>query len=381
MSASSPAQPGAAAPRFLSRLRLSHFRNYGSAALDLDARPVVLVGPNGAGKTNLLEAISMLSPGRGLRRAAFETLATRGSESGWAVAATVETPDGPADIGTGWSAGEPGRRVRINGANARAVEAMSAYLRVLWLTPSMDGLFTGSPGDRRRFLDRLVTTLVPGHFAAVSDLEDAMRQRNRLLLEDEDPAWITAVERQMAELASAVHFARTDSLDQLQALAGAGDDFPAATLALTPLFDDAEPPASAPALEAELLRRWKSLRPLDRAAGRTTLGPHRVDLDVVHAQKGMPAALGSTGEQKALLIGLVLAQARLVRVATAIAPFLLLDEIAAHLDPGRREALFGILDGLGAQVFMTGTDPLLFEAIRGRAQQLAVSDGKLSPDR
>jgi DNA replication and repair protein RecF len=368
--------------RHISRLRLTHFRNYQSAALDLDARHLVLVGPNGAGKTNMLEAISLLSPDRGLRRAPFETLAAQGSDGAWAVAATIETPDGPADIGTGSSPGEAGRRVRINGATARAVEEMSAYLRLLWLTPSMDGLFAGPASDRRRFLDRLVTTLIPGHSASVSDFDKAMRQRNRLLDEDEDPLWLAAVEAQMAEHAAAIHFARADSLGHLQALileSLEDQNFPAALLALTPLFEDGHEPASSTALEAELKSRWAGMRGLDRAAGRTLLGPHRVDFEVRHAQKDMPAALGSTGEQKALLIGLILAHARLVKRMAGITPFLLLDEIAAHLDPSRRAALFAALDGLETQCFMTGTDPMLFEALGARAQVVAVKDGRLTP--
>ncbi|MDP1730809.1 MAG: DNA replication/repair protein RecF [Devosia sp.] len=368
--------------RHISRLRLTHFRNYQSAALDLDARHLVLVGPNGAGKTNLLEAISLLSPDRGLRRAPFETLAALGSDGAWAVAATIETPDGPADIGTGAGPGEAGRRVRINGENARAVEEMSAYLRLLWLTPSMDGLFSGPAGDRRRFLDRLVTTLIPGHSASVADFDKAMRQRNRLLVENRDPLWLSAVEAQMAEYAGAIHFARTDSLGHLQALildSLEDENFPAARLALTPLFKDGSEPGSSSALESELKFRWAAARAADRTAGRTLLGPHRVDFEVRHAQKDMPAALGSTGEQKALLIGLILAHARLVRRMTAITPFLLLDEIAAHLDPGRRAALFAALDGLGTQCFMTGTDPMLFEALGAGAQVVSVRDGRLSP--
>lgn len=367
--------------RSISRLRLSHFRNYPSAALDLDDRHVVLVGPNGAGKTNLLEAISLLGPDRGLRRAPFEELAAIGSDGAWAVAATIETADGPVDLGTGSSVGESGRRVRINGANARSVEALSDYMRLLWLTPAMDGLFTGPAADRRRFLDRLVTVLIPGHAAAVADFEKAMRQRNRLLEEDGDPLWLTAIEAQMAEHAAAMHFARTDSLLHLQDLIREGVDeanFPAASLALTPLFEDGREPAASSALETGLKAEWHAGRRRDRAAGRTLLGPHRVDFEVFHAQKQMPAALGSTGEQKALLIGLILAHARLVGRMTGITPFLLLDEIAAHLDPGRRAALFAALDGLGTQCFMTGTDPLLFEALGPRAQMVRVSDGRLS---
>ncbi|HVX81454.1 MAG TPA: DNA replication/repair protein RecF [Devosiaceae bacterium] len=368
------------ADRYISRLRLTAFRNYEAAALDLDSRHVVLVGPNGSGKTNLLEAMSLLAPGRGLRRATFEEVAAIGSEGRWAVAATIETPDGPADIGTGAGQADGPRRVRINGANARAVEEMSAYMRVLWLTPAMDGLFTGPAADRRRFLDRLVTTLIPDHSTSVSAYEKSMRHRNRLLEEDADPGWISAVEQQMAAEAGAIHFSRADSLGHLQHLIDeslADETFPAARLALTPLFADGHEPVSSSALEAELRARWAASRPLDRAAGRTTLGPHRVDLEVTHAQKGMPAALGSTGEQKALLIGLILAHARLVARMAGITPFLLLDEIAAHLDPARREALFVALDGLGTQCFLTGTDALLFEALGERAQTVSVRDGRL----
>jgi len=368
------------ATRFLSRLRLSAFRNYQTGALDLDARHVVLVGPNGAGKTNLLEAISLLAPGRGLRRVPFDEVAAIGSDGAWAVAATVETPDGPADIGTGAGQADGPRRVRINGANARTVEEMSAYLRVLWLTPAMDGLFTGPAADRRRFLDRLVTTLIPGHSASVSAYERSMRQRNRLLEDGGDGRWLSAIEQEMAAEAGAVHFSRTDSLAHLQQLIDeslADEGFPNARLALTPLFEDGREPVSSSALEAELRQRWAAARPLDRAAGRTTFGPHRVDFEVTHAQKGMPAALGSTGEQKALLIGLILAQARLVARMAGITPFLLLDEIAAHLDPGRRAALFEALDGLHTQCFLTGTDAVLFEALGDRAQTVSVRDGRL----
>ena len=366
--------------RSISRLRLSAFRNYQSAALDLDPRHLVLVGPNGAGKTNLLEAISLLSPGRGLRRAPFETLAAQGSDGAWAVAASIDSADGPIDIGTGAGLPDGPRRVRINGANARAVEDMSAYLRVLWLTPAMDGLFTGPAADRRRFLDRLVTTLIPDHSASVAAFEKSMRHRNRLLEDDQDLRWVAAVEAEMAAEAGAVHFARADSLAHLQHLIdeSLGDDnFPAARLALTPLFEDRHEPVSSSALETELRARWAQSRALDRAAGRTTFGPHRVDFEVVHAQKSMPAHLGSTGEQKALLIGLILAHARLVARMTGITPFLLLDEIAAHLDPGRRAALFAALDSLGTQCFLSGTDPMLFEALGANAQIVTVRDGRL----
>src|SRR3569833_2217239 len=237
--------------RYLSRLRLTAFRNYTSAALDLDGRHLVLTGPNGAGKTNLLEAVSLLSPGRGLRRAAFDTLGHPASDQPWAVAATVETPDGPADIGTG-AADDGGRRVRINGANAKTIEQMSDYLRLLWLAPSMDGLFTGPASDRRRFLDRLVTTLIPSHSAAVADYERAMRQRNRLLEENADPRWLDALETEMAALAAAVHFARADAVAHLQQRIDERLEdtaFPAAQLALSPLFENFPEPMSSPDLE------------------------------------------------------------------------------------------------------------------------------------
>ena len=367
--------------RYISRLRLTGFRNYASAALDLDARHVVLTGENGAGKTNLIEALSLLAPGRGLRRAGFDTLGIVGGDGLWAVAASVETQFGPVDIGTGTSPDASARRVRINGANVRAVEEMSEHLRVLWLTPAMDGLFTGAASERRRFLDRLVTTLHPGHSGTVGDFEKAMRQRNRLLEDKDDPAWLSAIEAQMAELATAIHFARADSLDHLQALmttSVADTGFPEALLAITPFFEG-ETPQTASGLEAALTTLWRDSRALDRAAGRTTSGPHRVDLSVTHAPKAMPAGLCSTGEQKALLIGLILVHARLVRQMTAITPILLLDEIGAHLDPARRRALFGALDRLGIQCWMTGTDPVLFADLGARAQYFTVAAGALRP--
>lgn len=363
--------------RYISRLRLTHFRNYTTAALDLDASHVVLTGANGSGKTNLLEAVSLFAPGRGLRRAPFDSLRQIGADMGWAVAATVQSEHGPTDLGTGLEEGAATRRVRVNGANAESVEALSDYVRLLWLTPDMDGLFRGPAGDRRRFLDRLVATLIPGHGAEVANFERAMRQRNRLLEEGGDAAWLSAIEAQMAAHAAAMHFARIDCLGHLQALAAASVDetaFPAAELALTPLMEpDAQVHASSQ-LEAAFGDVWRQSRAVDRAAGRTTIGPHRVDFSVTHAQKAMPAALCSTGEQKALLIGLVLAHARLVGQMTGITPILLADEVAAHLDPDRRAALFAALDDLGTQCWMTGTDPALFASARA-ARRFEVANG------
>ncbi len=373
-------------PRYISRLQLTAFRSYESAVFETDCAFIALTGPNGAGKTNLIEAISLVSPGRGLRGVPFDQLQRQGSSMPWAVAATIMTPAGPAAIGTGMVPGRPSRRVRINGANAPSVEEMSAYVRLLWLTPAMDGLFTGPAANRRRFLDRLVMTLIPDHARSVTGFEKAMRQRNRLLEENADPDWIGALEVQMAEFAAALHFARADSLAHLQRLAATGlsEAFPVPTLALEPLFS---PPvasgdadlASSSALEAALLDHWAGQRGRDRAAGRTLTGPHRTDLLVTHAQKSMPARLCSTGEQKALLIGLVLAHARLVSNMTGITPILLLDEVAAHLDPGRRRALFAALGELNTQVWMTGTDPHLFEGLEDRAAHVRIRDGQLDP--
>src|SRR3569832_2940203 len=256
--------------RYLPRPRPRAPRPPASAALDLDGRHLVLTGPNGAGKTNKHEAETQHTPGRGLRRAAFDTLGNQASDQPWAVAATIETPEGPVDVGTG-ATEDGGRRVRINGANARTVEEMSDYLRVLWLTPAMDGLFTGPASERRRFLDRLVTTLIPSHSAAVSDYEKAMRQRNRLLEDNADPLWLNALEAEMAAHAAALHFARTDAIAHLQhRIEESLEDtaFPAARLSLTPLFDDRHIPASSPDLEAELKSIWAASRAGDRAAGK-----------------------------------------------------------------------------------------------------------------
>jgi DNA replication and repair protein RecF len=355
---------------YFSRLRLTNFRNYVSAALDPSDAHVVLTGPNGSGKTNLLEAISLLSPGRGLRRANFDALPLLSGDGDWAVAASVETEYGTVDIGTGQQAGsQSGRRVRINGAAAKSVDQLGEYLRLLWLTPAQDGLFTGPASDRRRFFDRLVLALIPGHGAEVSAYEKAMRQRNKLLDQSADPAWLSAIEAQMAAHAAAMHFARIDSLAHLNQFLQSGrtEAFPTALLDLA-AEDEIIPATTSTELEEYYLKIWRDKRGIDRAAGRTTMGPHRVDLLVTNQDKQVPAAICSTGEQKALLVGLVLAHARLVKQMTAITPILLLDEIAAHLDASRRAALFELINALGTQAFMTGTDQLLFEALGADAQ-------------
>jgi DNA replication and repair protein RecF len=374
-------RPGTAAP-FLSTLRLTDFRNYGRLVLGLGPGAVVLVGDNGAGKTNLLEAVSFLSPGRGFRRAANEAVARRGSAGAWAVAATLAGADGETAIGTGLSEGDLGRarRVRVDGQDATA-ETLSRLLCVLWLTPAMDGLFTGPPGDRRRFLDRLVLAVDAGHAARVAAYERAMTERNRLLEQGGEARWLDAVETQLAETGVAVAAARREVVGCLERLAAAADgaDFPVAVLALAGEIDDDLAARPATAVEDGLRAALRAGRARDRAAGRTLDGPHRSDLLVSHREKAMPAALSSTGEQKALLIGLVLAHAELVAALTGRTPLLLLDEVAAHLDARRRGGLFARLARLGAQTFMTGTDTALFDLVAAPAQRFTVAAGTVVP--
>ena len=364
------------------RLQLTEFRSYAALNLALDGRHVVLTGENGAGKTNLLEAVSFLTPGRGLRRAAYDRVTRVGAETGFAVAAVVDGALGPARLGTGYLPGsgeEAGaRRVRIDGANARSADALLDHLRMAWLSPASDGLFTGPAGDRRRFLDRLVLALDPLHARRTGDYERAMRQRNKLLDERPlDDRWFDGLEWQMAELGVAIATARVEMVALLAAMVEAAPDgpFPRAIVAIEGEVEARHGTAPSVELEERLRLDLAASRARDRAAGRTTVGPHTSDLAVTHAGKGVPAALGSTGEQKALLVGLVLAHARLTGEATGIAPVLLLDEIAAHLDARRRAALFDIVQDLGGQAWMTGTDPELFAAMGARAQFLHVADG------
>lgn len=365
------------------RLNLSDFRNYAQAGLALDGRHVVLVGDNGAGKTNFMEAISFLSPGRGLRRAVLSDIPRLGASGSFTVFAAIEGMAGEADIGTGTETTEEDnlvRRLRINGAPAKSVDELTDHLRILWLTPAMDGLFTGPSADRRRFLDRLVLSLDPAHGRRASDFERAMRSRNKLLAEGRlDPAWLSGIEQQMAALGVAMAAARREMLGLLSGLIEADRDtsaFPSASLALTGFLDEL---ADLPAFELEerYIEILAQSRHRDAAAGRTLDGPHRADLIVRHIEKDMDAERCSTGEQKALLIGLVLAHARLVATMTGFAPILLLDEIAAHLDEGRRAALFARIDALGGQAFMTGTDKAMFSALGDRAQFVTVRDGQI----
>lgn len=371
----------------ISKLTLTNFRNYAALSIDLSPGAVVFSGDNGAGKTNLLEAISLLTPGRGLRRAPYADVAREGSDGGFALHARLDGPDGQVEIGTGITggeaAGEGGRKVRINGAPARSADAMLEWLRVVWLTPAMDGLFPGPAADRRRFLDRLVLAIDPGHGQRALDYEKAMRGRNRLLTEgSRDGAWFDAIETQMAETGVAIAAARAELVRLLAAMIDrlpSSGPFPQADISL---FGDLESDvATAPAVDVE--ERYRAAladgRERDRAAGRTLDGPHRSDLLVRHRPKAMPAELCSTGEQKALLVGIVLSHARLTGEMSGMTPILLLDEIAAHLDAGRRAALFSILEELNCQAFMTGTDAALFSSLRGRAQFLTVDHGTVGP--
>lgn len=368
----------------ISRLKLTDFRNYAAASLVLDSRHVVLTGENGAGKTNLMEAISFLSPGRGFRRAVLTDVTRVGAEGGFTIFADLDGMEGEVAIGTGIEAGDGesvSRKVRLNGTPAKSTEELSDHLSVLWLTPSMDGLFTGSSSDRRRFLDRLVLSLDPTHGRRASDFERAMRSRNRLLSEGRfDPAWLTAIETQMAELGIAMAAARHEMLGLLQSLSvnSAETPFPTPALVLEGFMDGGMDRPAAD-LEEDYLETLRNGRGRDAAAGRTLEGPHRVDLLVRHQEKDIEASRCSTGEQKALLIGLILAHARLTADMTGFAPILLLDEIAAHLDEGRRATLFDLVDGLGGQAFMTGTDQSMFAALGDRAQFFTVTHGSVTP--
>ena len=371
----------------LTRLTLTNFRNYAALSLELQPGAVVFTGDNGAGKTNLLEAISFLTPGRGLRRAPYDDVAREGGDGGFALHVSLDGPAGEAEIGTGVvgaeAAGEGGRRVRINGAAARSAEDMLEWLRVIWLTPAMDALFTGPAGDRRRFLDRLVLAIDAGHGQRALDYEKAMRGRNRLLAEgSRDDAWFEAIETQMAETGVAIAAARSEMGRLLSAmiekLPGDGP-FPQADIGLSGELEAEIGSMAAVDLEEKFRRALANGRERDRAAGRTLDGPHRADLVVRHRPKAMPAELCSTGEQKALLVGLVLSHARLTGEMSGLTPILLLDEIAAHLDAGRRAALFSILEELNCQAFMTGTDAALFSSLSGRAQFLTVDHGAVVP--
>jgi DNA replication and repair protein RecF len=352
------------------RLTLTDFRSYSRLSVTAAPGAVVITGDNGAGKTNILDAISLLGPGRGLRSAALSDAARSAGPGGWSVAATLLAGDGAVEIGTGTAATAPERRlVRVNGAAATAA-TLGDWLALVWLTPAMDRIFADTPAARRRFLDRLVLALHPGHARQSVRYDAAMRARTRLLTSDApaDPQWLAALEAAMAEHGEAVAEARADTVAAVAAaLAGAPEGpFARPLLAL-----------GGGAAGPDLARLLAGNRSADAAAGRALIGPHRADLLVAHAAKGEAAARGSTGEQKALLIAIILAHAELVAVRTGRPPLLLLDEVAAHLDAGRRAALFARLAATGSQVWMTGTDPALFADVAAPVTRLHVAAGQI----
>ena len=350
----------------VTRLSLTDFRNYSEVRIETRNGFVLLSGPNGAGKTNVLEAVSLLTPGRGLRHVPISEMARSDGPGGFAVAARLSDQ---TEVGTGTLATAPERRqVRINGSPG-AVNSLGERLAILWLTPAMDRLFTESAGGRRRFLDRLTLALEPGHAHHAARYEAAMRSRNKLLGETgaADGTWLAALEAQMAEHGMALSSARHRTVTALgEAIAGLPDEnFPRASLALAGWDDN------------DLRRNLQANRNRDATAGRTTEGPHRQDLQVLHLTKSQPASRGSTGEQKALLLGIVLAHAELVAARRGAPPILLLDEVAAHLDPGRRDILFARLEGRG-QVWMTATEAALFSGVGGGGNRFHVESGTIS---
>ena len=382
------AAPGAA-PALLAvrQLRLTDFRNYRQLRLDCGPEPVVLVGPNGAGKTNLIEALSFLAPGRGLRRARLDEVARRPPDpskgaSSWAVAATLDTPEGRLAIGTGLEpargeGGVPRRVVRIDGRPAGSQTALGLHVAAVWLPPQLDRLFLDGPGERRRFVDRLVTALHPEHAGDVAAYENALRQRARLLGDgNRDAHWFTVLEDTMARHGVALAANRADTVQRLDAAARLGvGPFPRAALAMTGEIDGWIAAMAAIDAEDRLRAELAANRLRDAESGTTSTGPHRSDLAVRHLDLDLPAAEGSTGQQKALLVSIALAHARLVTLSRGRPPLLLLDEIAAHLDSERRAALFEEVVALGVQSWMTGTDAELFRPLAGRAQVLRVDDG------
>lgn len=370
-------------------LHLANFRSYERAGLGgLHAGPVVLYGPNGAGKTNILEALSLLTPGRGLRGAKVPEIQrcyVSSDGQGWAVSAIVETPYGETKLGTGRDFSTDKRMIRINGETAKAQAALAEYLSVVWLTPQMDRLFLDAAGTRRRFLDRLVFSFDPGHAGRVTRYENAMSQRSKVLKEHDhpDPVWLEALESTMAETGIAIAAARADFVNRLQSACDRADDahFPRARMQISGTIDELL--TRAPALEVEELFKYqlKQTRMQDSQTGGAATGPHKSDLRVRYAAKEMPADQCSTGEQKALLIGIILAHAQLIAAERGAPPILLLDEVAAHLDETRRAGLYEILLSLKAQAWLTGTDASLFAALHGRAQRFEVNGGGINAKR
>ncbi|MDX6751838.1 DNA replication/repair protein RecF [Geminicoccaceae bacterium 1502E] len=363
------------------RLRLRDFRNYATLGLEPDGLPVVLHGSNGAGKTNLLEALSMLAPGRGLRGARLAEMDRHGGGP-WSLTALVTGREGPLEIATARDAASERRTVRIEGGSARSSASLSRHVGMVWLTPAQDRLFQDAPSARRRFLDRLVVTVTPEHVRQLGAYERALRERSLLLREGRaDPAWLAAIEARLAAAGVAVAAARRDLVAGLaRALAEPQDAFPAPLLALAGEVEDwlAEGPALA--AEQRLTAALEASRGLDAQTGGAAVGPHRTDLSVRDGETGTAAAQCSTGRQKALLLSIVLAEARLRRERLGELPVMLLDEVAAHLDQQRRGELFDALHTLGAQCWLTGTEPSLFTGLRRRARFFHVHEATVDHD-
>ena len=350
----------------ITSLTLSHFRSHRAAAMEFDGRPVAIVGPNGAGKTNILEAVSLLSPGRGLRRAAADEIARKPEAIGWKVTVKAHGLAAEHDIET-WAEESDRRSVKIDG-KAASQSSLGRILRVLWLVPAMDRLWIEAAEGRRRFLDRMTLSFAPDHAEAVLAYDKAMRDRNRLLKDQvTDPHWYAALESQMALSGAVISENRRQALDRLDlAQRNAGSMFPQASLSLTGPEGEDEP--------ADLALALMDGRKRDMAAGRTLVGPHRANLTAHYSAKGVPADQCSTGEQKALLISLILANARALADDLGAAPILLLDEVAAHLDAERRAALYDEICRLGAQAVMTGTEISLFDSLGTRVQIFHVAE-------
>ena len=373
----------------LSLLTLSHFRSHKTLRLELDARPVAIHGPNGAGKTNILEAVSLLSPGRGLRRAAADEIARRPEALGWKVSGILRALHQTHEVETQAEPGA-GRSVRIDGKAAAQV-ALGRIARIVWLVPAMDRLWLEGASERRRFLDRIALSFEPGHADRSLAYEKAMRERNRLLKDNvRDEAWLTALEAQMAKAGAGIARARAGAVARLtDAQEAAESAFPKAGIAAegetearfaAAIAEGRDAREEEDAAEAALSEGWAANRAADYAAGRTLEGPHRSDLQATFVAKGVEARLCSTGEQKALLISLILANARaLAAEEDGETPVILLDEVAAHLDEGRRAALYDEICALGAQAWMTGTDASLFENLGDRAQLFNVAHGEITP--
>lgn len=355
-------------PTHLTSLKLSHFRSHKRVVLACDARPVALFGPNGAGKTNILEAVSLFSPGRGLRRASAEEMTRRPEALGWKLSGELMAEGRVREIES-ISEGGASRQVRIDGKPAAQI-ALGKLARVLWLIPSMDRLWIEGADGRRRFLDRMTLSFFPDHAQAVLDYEKAMRERNRLLKDQlRDAHWYSALEAQMARAGAMIHANRTAALARVsRAQQDTETGFPISDLSLTSAEDE------MPDGEAALRTALAASRPRDLVTGRAMVGPHRADLAAVYSAKDVPAKDCSTGEQKALLISLILANARALAQEIGSPPILLLDEVAAHLDAGRRAALYDEICALGAQAWMTGTGPELFADLGERAQRFEVTE-------